>query len=142
MSIHCYTAVKVPGSSPTGADSQLFSSDFPRLHFPLKPMTTQYVHIDKLTQSADRTVSSFVDSSAQHRENEAEPDSKEKIIFMYVPVLLLEAGKQKKICFPSLNSVRFVTTVSVRCLVVTTETTKYLARGPRLVLRHVVSIIT
>ena len=28
-----------------------------------------------ITQSADRTVSSFVDSSAQHRENEAEPDS-------------------------------------------------------------------
>ena len=27
------------------------------------------------TQSADRTVSSFVDSSAQHRGNEAEPDS-------------------------------------------------------------------
>ena len=26
-------------------------------------------------QSADRTVSSFVDSSAQHRGNEAEPDS-------------------------------------------------------------------
>ena len=30
------------------------------------------------TQSADRTVSSFGDSSAQHRENEAEPDSNEK----------------------------------------------------------------
>ena len=32
-------------------------------------------------QSADRTVSSFVDSSAQRRENEAEPDSNEERIF-------------------------------------------------------------
>ena len=31
-----------------------------------------------VTQSADRTVSSFVDSAAQHRENETEPDSNEK----------------------------------------------------------------
>ena len=30
------------------------------------------------TQSVDRTVSSFVDSPAQHRENGAEPDSNEK----------------------------------------------------------------
>ena len=29
--------------------------------------------IDAHTQSADRTVSSFVDSSAQYRENEAKP---------------------------------------------------------------------
>ena len=38
------------------------------------PMYT-YIHIHAYTQSADRTVSSFVDSSAQHRGNEAEPDS-------------------------------------------------------------------
>ena len=34
-------------------------------------MQIEYIY----TQSADRTVSSFVDSSAQHRGNEAEPDS-------------------------------------------------------------------
>ena len=33
-----------------------------------------YIHVS-IAQSADRTVSSFVDSSAQHRGNEAEPDS-------------------------------------------------------------------
>ena len=40
-----------------------------------------YVRMSKQndnTLSADRNVSSFVDSSAQHRENEAEPDSNEK----------------------------------------------------------------
>ena len=40
-------------------------------------MTTKIltnIHVPD-TQSADRTVSSFVDSSAQHRGNEAEPDS-------------------------------------------------------------------
>ena len=38
-----------------------------------QPICTGYIHVH--TQSADRTVSSFVDSSAQHRRNEAEPDS-------------------------------------------------------------------
>ena len=34
-----------------------------------------HVHTCTYTQSADRTVSSFVNSPAQHRGNEAEPDS-------------------------------------------------------------------
>ena len=42
------------------------------------PLDKRYVHVLLYTQSADGTVSSFVDSSAQHRENEAEPDSNEK----------------------------------------------------------------
>ena len=33
------------------------------------------------TQAANRTLSSFVDSLAQHRENKAEPDSTEKYMF-------------------------------------------------------------
>ena len=37
--------------------------------------------INKDTQAADKTVSSFVDSSAQHRGNEAKPGSNEKYIF-------------------------------------------------------------
>ena len=36
------------------------------------------------TQSADRTVSSFVDSSAQHRENEAESDGNVCTCFLVV----------------------------------------------------------
>ena len=40
----------------------------------VRPYTNKYITINH-TQSADRTVSSFVDSSAQHRGNEAEPDS-------------------------------------------------------------------
>ena len=37
--------------------------------------SVQQIIIIIITQSADRIVSSFVDSSAQHRGNEAEPDS-------------------------------------------------------------------
>ena len=33
------------------------------------------------TQAANRTLSSFVDSLAQHKENKAEPDSTEKYVF-------------------------------------------------------------
>ena len=39
---------------------------------------SQVRHATDYTQSANRTVSSLVDSSVQHRGNEAEPDSNEK----------------------------------------------------------------
>ena len=51
---------------------------------------------ERNTQSADRTVSSFVDSSAQHRENEAEPDSNGNKNFQSGPNLPCQSAQTDK----------------------------------------------
>ena len=48
------------------------------------------------TQSADRTVSSFVDSSAQHRGNEAEPDSNGNKNFQSGPNVPCQSARTDK----------------------------------------------
>ena len=48
------------------------------------------------SQSADRTVSAFVDSSAQHRGNEAEPDSNGNKNFQSGPNVPCQSAQTEK----------------------------------------------
>ena len=51
---------------------------------------------ERNTQSADRTVSSFVDSSAQHRGNEVEPDSNGNKNFQSGPNVPCQSARTDK----------------------------------------------